>query len=388
MVRIGLGLDGQVLAVQGPPGTGKTYAAAKLIRALLDAGKRVGVTALSHAVIRHVLEGVDRPALHKVSELPDEPPQGLVRLTTDNDAARDALLSGECSLVGGTAWLWAREDMREAVDVLVVDEAGQFSLANAVAAAPAAKSLVLLGDPQQLTQPTQATHPYGAGISALEHLIGEHDTVPADRGVFLGTTFRMHPDVTAFVSELSYEGRLDSAPGRERQAISGEGPLSGAGLRWTPVAHDGCSADSDEEAAAVASLAKDLLTRSWTDEAGVERAMTEEDILVVAPFNAQVARLRAALPDGIRVGTVDKFQGQQAPVVVYSMASSSAADAPRGVEFLFDLHRFNVAISRAKALSIVVASPALLDAEVHTPEQLRAVNALCRYADEARLVQV
>ena len=124
--------------------------------------------------------------------------------------------------------------MREAVDVLVIDEAGQFSLANAVAAAPAAKSLVLLGDPQQLTQPTQATHPYGAGISALEHLIGEHDTVPADRGVFLGTTFRMHPDVTAFVSELSYEGRLDSAPGRERQAISGEGPLSGAGLRWAP----------------------------------------------------------------------------------------------------------------------------------------------------------
>lgn len=388
VVRIGLGLDGQVLAVQGPPGTGKTYAAAKLIRALLDAGKRVGVTALSHAVIRHVLEGVDRPALHKVSELPDEPPPGLVRLTSDNDAARDALLSGECSLVGGTAWLWAREDMREAVDVLVIDEAGQFSLANAVAAAPAAQSLVLLGDPQQLTQPTQASHPYGAGISALEHLIGEHDTVPADRGVFLGTTFRMHPEVTAFVSELSYEGRLDSAPGRERQAISGEGPLSGAGLRWTPVAHDGCSAESDEEAAAVASLAKDLLTRSWTDDAGVERALTEDDILVVAPFNAHVARLRAALPDGIRVGTVDKFQGQQAPVVIYSMASSSAADAPRGVEFLFDLHRFNVAISRAKALSIVVASPALLDAEVHTPEQLRAVNALCRYVDEARLLPV
>ena len=420
VVRIGLGLTGQVLAVQGPPGTGKTYAAARLIRSLLDAGKKVGVTALSHAVIRHVLDEVGRPALHKgrpedvddgseqvvcsdsghaslsgdgdhvarsggsenTGRGPVRPP--LVQVTTTNEAARDALLSGQVSLVGGTAWLWAREDMRESVDVLVIDEAGQFSLANAVAAAPAATSLVLLGDPQQLTQPSQATHPYGAGISALEHLIGEHDTVPADRGVFLGRTYRMHPEVTAFVSELSYEGRLESAAGRERQAISGEGLLSGAGLRWVPVAHEGRSAESDEEAAVVADLAQELLTRSCTDDQGIERAMKEHDILVVAPFNAHVARLRAALPGGIRVGTVDKFQGQQAPVVVYSMASSSAADAPRGVDFLFDLHRFNVAISRAKALSIVVASPALLDAEVHTPEQLRAVNALCRYVDDAQ----
>jgi uncharacterized protein len=193
----------------------------------------------------------------------------------------------------------------------------------------------------------------------------------------------MHPELTAFVSELSYEGRLDSAPGRERQAITGEGRLSGAGLRWAPVDHVGCSADSDEEAAVVADLTKDLLGRSWTDTGGVSRPMTEDDILVVAPFNAHVARLRAALPDGIHVGTVDRFQGREAPVVIYSMASSSAAEAPRGVDFLYDLHRFNVAISRARALSIVAASPALLDAQVHSPGQLRAVNALCRYVDEA-----
>jgi uncharacterized protein len=150
-----------------------------------------------------------------------------------------------------------------------------------------------------------------------------------------------------------------------------------------PVAHEGCSADSEEEAAVVADLVKDLLVRSWTDTHGVTHPMTEDDVLVVAPFNAHVARLQAALPDGIRVGTVDRFQGREAPAVVYSMASSSAADAPRGVDFLFDLHRFNVAVSRARAMSIVVASPVLLDAEVHSPEQLRAVNALCRYADEA-----
>ncbi|HEX8971061.1 DEAD/DEAH box helicase, partial [Oryzihumus sp.] len=387
VVRVGLGLTGEVLAVQGPPGTGKTYAASHLIRALLAAGKKVGVTALSHAVIRHVLTEVGEPAMHKVSELPEgEPVDGCVRLITDNGEAADALASGQVQLLGGTAWLWARPEMREAVDVLVIDEAGQFSLANAVAVSSAATSLVLLGDPQQLTQPTQATHPYGAGVSALEHLIGEHDTVPEDRGVFLGTTFRMHPEVTRFVSELSYDGRLEAAPDRERQAISGTGALSGAGLRWVPVVHHEREATSIEEATVVAALIEDLLTRCWTDPHGVTRPLTVEDVLVVAPFNAHVATLHAVLPDGLRVGTVDKFQGQQAPVVIYSMASSSAALAPRGVDFLFDLHRLNVALSRAKALSIVVASPELLNAEVHTPEQLRAVNALCRYVEEAEAV--
>jgi uncharacterized protein len=386
VVRAGLALSGEVLAVQGPPGTGKTFAAARLIRALLDAGKRVGVTAQSHAVIRHVLDVVGRPALQKANEEQAPVGGGAVEVTTSNDSAREALASGRVRLVGGTAWLWARQDMRESVDVLVIDEAGQFSLANAVAVAPAAGSLVLLGDPQQLTQPTQATHPYGAGVSALQHLIGDHDTVPADRGVFLGTTWRMHPAVTAFVSELAYEGRLESAADRERQTVSGEGPLAGSGLRWVPVEHEGCDTSSPDEVSVVATLVKDLLTRTWTDCDQRVRPITETDILVVAPFNAQVAALLNGLPSGIPVGTVDKFQGQQAPVVIYSMASSSAALAPRGVGFLFDVHRLNVAISRARALSIIVGSPALLDAEVHTPEQLRAVNALCRYVDEADVV--
>ncbi len=386
VVRAGLSLSGQVLAVQGPPGTGKTYAAARLIRALLDAGKRVGVTAQSHAVIRHVLDEVDRPALQKANEGQATLPGGTVEVTTSNDVARVELGSGRVNLVGGTAWLWARQDMRESVDVLVIDEAGQFSLANAVAVAPAARSLVLLGDPQQLTQPTQATHPFGAGVSALQHLIGDHDTVPADRGVFLGTTWRMHPTVTEFVSELAYEGRLQSAGGRDRQTVSGDGSLAGSGLRWVPVEHEGCDTASPEEVEAVATLVKDLLTRTWTDCDQRVRPFTETDILVVAPFNAQVAMLQNGLPAGIPVGTVDKFQGQQAAVVIYSMASSSAALAPRGVGFLFDVHRLNVAVSRAKALSIIVGSPALMDAEVHTPEQLRAVNALCRYVDEAQVI--
>jgi uncharacterized protein len=273
--------------------------------------------------------------------------------------------------------------MQDSVDVLVVDEAGQFSLANAVAVAPAAASMVLLGDPQQLTQPSRAAHPFGAGVSALEHLLEGHETMPVDRGVFLAATYRMHPLVTAFVSELAYEGRLESVPGRERQVIDGPGPLGGHGLRWLPVSHAGRVSASPEEAEALAALVPDLLGRSWTNCEGVTAPLGPDDIVVVTPFNAQVATLRAVLPRGIRVGTVDKFQGKEAAVAIYSMASSSAADAPRGVGFLFDVHRLNVAVSRAKAMSIIVGSPALLDAPVHTPEQLRAVNALCRYVEHA-----
>src|SRR6476469_9627071 len=240
VVRVGSHLDGEVLAVQGPPGTGKTVAGAALIRELLDAGLRVGVTAQSHAVVLNLLDEVARPAWHKDGtnvEGGDEPddPNTLIRHTSDNAAIAAALASGEATLVGGTAWLWARDDMVDAVDVLVIDEAGQFSLANAVAVAPAACSLVLLGDPQQLTQPTKAVHPYGSGVSALDHLRTSdgrdgddlvHDVIPADRGVFLDRTHRMHPSLTAFVSDLAYEGRLESAPGRERLSVEAPGALS------------------------------------------------------------------------------------------------------------------------------------------------------------------
>ena len=294
-----------------------------------------------------------------------------------------ALSGGSANLVGGTAWLWAREDMQGLVDVLVIDEAGQFSLANAVAVSSAARSMVLLGDPQQLTQPTQAVHPDGAGISALDHLLDGRDTIPADRGVFLDRTYRMHPAITAFVSQTSYDGRLASVGGLGAQRIQAPGLLSGSGLRWVPVTHQGNTSASDQEADVVAALVRDLCKGSWLDSGGVEQRLSLDDVLVVAPYNRQVARLLGTLPAGARVGTVDKFQGQQAPVVIYSTASSSAAQAPRGVDFLYDLHRLNVAVSRARALTAIVASPDLLDAEVHTPEQLRAVNALCLYVEQA-----
>jgi len=399
VVRVGLGLSGEVLAVQGPPGAGKTYAASHLIRALLDAGRRVGVTAQSHAVIRNLLDEVGRPALHKVSGEPAEhsllDQDAGVREVADNAEVATALRDGSARLVGGTAWLWARPELADSVDVLVIDEAGQFSLANAVAVAGAAASLVLLGDPQQLTQPTKAEHPYGAGVSALGHLIGEHDVIPADRGLFLDVTYRMHPAITALISLLSYDGRLHSAPGRERQRVdlparggsAGRwAGLAGSGLRWVPVEHTGNVADSVEEAGVVGALVREVLAGRWVDADGTSRAMTTSDVLVVAPYNVHVDRLARAVPEGVRVGTVDRFQGQQAPVVIYATGSSSAVDAPRGVSFLYDVHRLNVAISRAKALAIWVGSPALLDAAASTPDQVRLVNALCTFADVATAV--
>ena len=382
VVRVGRALSGQVLAVQGPPGSGKTTTGAALIRALLDDGLKVGVTALSHKVINNLLVKANRPALQKWDEMEDAG-SDQVTIVGTNDAVVGAFSTGTANLVGGTAWLWAREDMQDLVDVLVIDEAGQFSLANAVAVSSAARSIVLFGDPQQLTQPTQAVHPDGAGISALDHLLDGHDTIPADHGVFLDKTYRMHPEITEFVSQTSYDGRLASVKGLEVQRISASEVLSGSGLRWQPVAHEANASASDEEVAVVAGIVADLCRGTWCDVREVEHPLTLDDVLVVAPYNRHVARLLDRLPAGARVGTVDKFQGQQAPVVIYSMASSSAADAPRGVEFLYDLHRLNVAVSRAKALTVIVASPDLLDAEVHTPEQLRAVNALCHYVEIA-----
>ncbi|MBK7723040.1 MAG: TM0106 family RecB-like putative nuclease [Austwickia sp.] len=393
VVRVGLRLDGQVLAVQGPPGAGKTYAASRLIRELLDSGRTVGVTANSHAVILNLLSEVGRPALHKAGEPGNalEQTEVLIREVGKNEEAVQALAAGEANLVGGTAWFWARAELADAVDVLVVDEAGQFSLANAVAVAQAARrGMVLLGDPQQLTQPTHAEHPHGAGVSALKHLIGASAVIPPEQGLFLDRTWRMHPSLTSYVSELFYDSELRSADGRDRQVIRAPGALTGAGVRWIPVEHDGNVADSPQEAEAVAALVADLLAGTWVDVEGAEHPLTAADVLVVAPYNAHVARistvLEAAGHGQVQVGTVDRFQGRQAPVVIYSMASSSAADAPRGVAFLFDPHRLNVAVSRAKALAVIVGSPALVDAPVsaHQPEHLRAVNSLCEYVDRAQ----
>ncbi|MGB3186721.1 MAG: TM0106 family RecB-like putative nuclease [Ornithinimicrobium sp.] len=405
--RLGRGLRGEVLAVQGPPGSGKTYAGVHLIRELLDSGLRVGVTAPSHAVLDALLRKTGRPATRKVSkemleQRPAErsiekdqiddfdvgPADDPVTLSASTSDLRKALDSGACRLVGGTAWLWAEESMSDAVDVLVIDEAGQFSLANALAVSSATTSLVLLGDPQQLAAPSNAVHPDGAGVSVLEHMSGGAAVIDANRGVFLDRTWRMHPAIARFVSTMSYDGQLESAPGRDRQRVvaldrGNDSGLSGAGLRWRAVQHEGFSSENPVEAQLVGGVVARLLGGRWMNEQGTEREIRPQDVLVVTPYNAHVAAVTAVVPDGVRVGTVDKFQGREAAVVIYSMASSSAADAPRGVDFLYDTHRLNVAISRAKALAIIVGSPQLLRAPADNPEQLRAVNALCRFVEVA-----
>jgi len=228
----------------------------------------------------------------------------------------------------------------------------------------------------------QGSHPPGAAVSALEHLLAGQETIPADRGLFLDLTWRMHPQLCRFISEVAYAGRLTSAPGCFQHRVGGDGPLFGSGVRFRPVNHQANRTSSTEEAAAVAELVTALEGRPWTDRNGI-RHLTLEDILVVAPYNAHVALLRRQLAPGARVGTVDKFQGQEAPVVIYSMATSSPEEVPRGAEFLFSLNRLNVAISRAQGLAILVCSPALLMLRPRTVEQVREAWAMCRLVELA-----
>jgi predicted RecB family nuclease len=392
--RIAADLDRTTFAIQGPPGAGKTYCGAEMILELVGQGKRVGITANSHKVIRNLLDevalhanraGVPVALGHKCDDDDDVESAG-VREFGDNASALAALQGNETQVLGGTAWMWAREEFADSVDVLFVDEAGQMALANVIAVSQAAGSLVLLGDPQQLEQPMQGSHPEGVAVSALQHLLGDEATMPDDRGLFLEHTWRLAPKICEFTSEVFYERRLVSRPGLERQQLVGVADVPSAGLALLEVPHDGNRNASDEEAVIVADLVE-RLTRNglhWTDGDGAARPITGPDILIVAPYNAQVTKLRERVDGtGARVGTVDKFQGQQAPVVIYTMATSSPEEAPRGMEFLYSLNRLNVATSRAKCLAIVVMSPRLLEVECRTPRQMRLANALCRFRELA-----
>ncbi|HEX6571751.1 MAG TPA: ATP-binding protein [Steroidobacteraceae bacterium] len=399
--RIGLELDGNVLAIQGPPGTGKTYTGAHVICALVRAGLKVGVTAVSHKVIVNVLEAAAKQMRehgHRLSIVHCDEGKyagawGIER-SKDYETIRTGLDDGTIDVVGGTAWCWARPDFEQSVDVLIVDEAGQMSLANVLATAQAARSLVLLGDPQQLEQPLQSSHPEGSEVSALYHVLNGEATIPSDKGLFLAETWRLHPDIAKFTSEVYYDRKVGSRPGLEWQAIltkDGGGDslyaeCIGSGLRYLPVPHSGNRARSAEEVATIRGLVDHLLTRcQWRDRNDVERPLEVGDILVVAPYNAQVSALIEALPLlADRIGTVDRFQGQEAPVVIYSMTSSSPEDAPRGMEFLYNRFRFNVATSRAKALCILVGSPLLFRPECRTPKQMKMANGFCRYRELAR----
>jgi len=380
-------LLGGCLAVQGPPGSGKTWTGAAVVVDAVRAGHRVGITAQSHKAIGNLLEAVMRRAdevgvpvraMQRASEADACDAVG-VQCATNNAEVDEALALQTVDVVAGTSFLFSRRELAEQLHLLVVDEAGQLSLANVAAVAGAATDLLLLGDPQQLAQVSKGSHPPGAGVSALEHVLGDDATIAPDRGLFLEASHRMHPDICRFVSAVAYDDRLQSDPACAVQEVTG----LGAGLRWIPVHHEGNRTRSEEEAQAVARLVDDVRGRSWTDKDGQQAWLDIPDILVIAPYNAQVAVLAEALPAGARIGTVDRFQGQEAPVVIYSLAASSADDVPRGLDFLLSTNRLNVAVSRARALAVIVGSAALLRAPCHTTKQLRLVNALCRFVEDA-----
>lgn len=372
-------LDRSYLAVQGPPGTGKTFVGSHVIARLVQAGWKVGVVAQSHAVVENMLctaiekAGVDRSLVAKRLSQPHDVPWSRV---DDEDVARLLDGPGGC-LVGGTAWtMTGRHVPAGSLDLLVIDEAGQYSLANTLAVARSAKRLLLLGDPQQLPQVTQGSHPEPVDESALGWLSAGHATMPAELGYFLADTWRMHPELCRKVSVLSYDGRLESAPAASRRHLDGVAP----GVETVQVQHSGNSTSSTEEAAAVVRLAREHIGLKWTpgkDEA--IRRLEAKDILVVAAYNAQVQSIRHALDQeglaDVRVGTVDKFQGQEAPVVLVSMACSAIAEAPRGAEFLLNRNRINVAVSRGQWRAVIVRSPELTNYMPSRPFALEELGA-------------
>lgn len=400
--RLALALDDSTLPIQGPPGSGKTYTGARIVCELVNAGKKVGIVATGHKTIRHFLngvaeaaeeEGLSIPCVYKANEETDDCPDWLTECVgaQGNAGVRAAIVDGDAMVAGGTTWMWAREDFVDLVDVLIVDEAGQISLANVLAASQAAKSVILLGDPQQLDQPLKGSHPDGVAVSALQHVLGDHETIPPERGIFLEETWRLHPSVCAFTSELFYEGRLRSRHGGA--ALQGCGldlrntdPVSATGLWYVPVEHEGNRNCSPEEIDVVSALASSFVNGGeWRDHEGVWRPIAWKDVLIVAPYNAQVYAIKERLPHA-NVGTVDKFQGQEAPIVIYSMSTSSPDEAPRGMEFLYSANRLNVATSRAQCACVLVASPKLLEPECHTPRQMRLANAFCRYLEMAKTI--
>ena len=386
-------IDGGLFPIQGPPGSGKTHAGARMICELVKSGKTVGITANSHKVIRNLLDAVVKAAeemnvdawcIQKPSEPePDRPHLRFVKTNPDLMGA----IGSSANVAGATAWFWSSPDAMDSVDVLFIDEAAQMTLANVLAVSPAAKSIVLLGDPQQLDQPVQGSHPDGTAVSALHHILGREQTIPADKGLFLSETWRLHPEICSFTSEMFYEARLKSKSGLENQVIFSSGVINGSGLRFVAVPTQGNQSSSPQEADCICGLVTNIFKSksTWSDRDGVVRPVSLQDILIIAPYNAQVFELTDRIP-GARIGTVDKFQGQEAPIVIYSMTTSSYADAPRGMEFLYSPNRLNVATSRAKCLCILVASPSVFEAQCRTPRQMQLANAFCRYLELADVI--
>jgi uncharacterized protein len=387
-------LDRSIVAVQGPPGTGKTFRGARMVRKIILEGKRVGVTGPSYAafgnflaaVVKHFNEEGDIEALRaaqKTRSGDDRPLEEYVKYATSSKTVANA----KYNLVAGTSWFFCSKEIAEnPVDVLIVDEAGQVSLADAAAMSLLAGNVILLGDPLQLDQVSNAVHPEGSGSSSLEYMLDGAQTIAPDRGVFIEQTWRMHPKVCHFISSQIYEDRLHSHESCARQEVADHG----AGLRWLEATHEGNSTRSEEEATLIVGKIKELLGQDWTNQRGETRPLEQSDFMVVAPFNDQKDLIRKILGEdpatadiARSVGTVDKFQGQEAPVVFFSMTTSDSEGLKRGADFLFSKSRLNVAVSRARCLAYLVCTDALLGTKASTVDGMRLIGTLNSFVEEA-----
>jgi len=380
-----LNLDNSYLVIQGPPGAGKTYTAAHLISNLLLQGKRVAITSNSHKALQNLLAAakkrcIQHPELQDAGFICVNPSDYLAEELQISVAATNAELvktAKDFSVIGATVFALTKLPFSPPIfDYLFVDEAGQVALANLIAVAGCAKNLVLLGDQMQLGQPIMAAHPGLAGTSVLEYLSQEQAVLPEALGFLLDTSYRMHPDICQLISEQLYQGRLKADAANINQQIEGFSWQSQAylsGVHYLPCEHQGNRCSSLEEAGYIKTLYQQLLQVSFVDKTRQRHPLTAQDIMIITPYNLQVQLLKRYLPEA-RIGTVDKFQGQEAPVVIISMCCSDASDAARGIDFLFDSKRLNVAISRAKILSFIVASPQLLQSRASSLAQMRQLS--------------
>lgn len=389
-----LKLNESILSIQGPPGTGKSYTASNMIIGLIKANKKIGITALSHKVITGLLEKVQLEAdkaglkINMLQKVKADNEDEQAWTTTSDNAAMLAHM-GDANVIAGTSFMWSTPNYRAAVDYLFVDEAGQLALIDTLAIAQSTKNIILLGDPQQLQQPQQGVHPEGTEVSALEHIINDQKTISNEQGVFLKETYRMHPSICAFDSELFYENKLNARPELANQCIEGNTSFIGSGLYYVNVNHNGNTNSSEEEVDVIAKIVADLTKGDvqWNNSENKKATITKNDIKIISPYNAQVQKLLGKI-EAVSAGTVDKFQGQEAPVIIYSVATSSPEDAPRGMDFLYSPNRLNVAVSRARCIFIMVSNASIFEPDCKSPAQIKLANPFCRFVELATKVNI
>ena len=377
-------MNSTCLLIQGPPGSGKTYTSAKIILSLLKDNKRVGITSNSHKAINNLLYQIEKFALEENFFF-----KGMKKSSKDEDKLKGEIIEdisgrmrefpSQYLLHAGTAWLFSDPRWKLKMDYLFVDEAGQVSLANTLAVSTSTKNIILIGDQMQLSQPIQGIHSGNSGKSSLDYLLGDYDTIPLSRGIFLDVTRRLNEKICDYISSSFYESRLKSHPITKDRSVSLElKEIKDEGIFYLPVDHQECTQKSDGEATIVKDYCSKILGKNCTED-NKKNKINIKDIMIVAPFNMQVNNLKKILNQKeARIGTIDKFQGQESKVVFISMTSSDPDNLPRDKEFFFSRNRLNVAISRAQCVAVILFNPKLLLANCQKINEVRLINNFCK----------